>query len=112
MFHRVDMHKMLMDDALSEKGEGIPVKMVVDHPCKDIDVESGVITFANGATAQHDVVVGADGVGVRLNIDISLDHMLIFPSQLLEKSSASRLTRHHLLQPVFMPMLQPQMYTG
>ena len=68
MFHRVDMHKMLMDDALSEIGEGLPVKLVVDHPCKDIDVENGVITFANGTTARHDVVVGADGVGVSLDV--------------------------------------------
>ena len=64
MFHRVDMHKMLMNDALSKVGEGIPAKMVVDHPCSNIDVESGAITFANGCTAKHDVVVGADGVGV------------------------------------------------
>lgn len=64
MFHRVDMHKMLMNDALSEEGEGIPVRLVVDHKCSGINVESGLITFTNGATAQHDAVIGADGVGV------------------------------------------------
>jgi salicylate hydroxylase len=64
MFHRVDMHKMLMDDALSSEGQGIPVKLVVDHKCTAIDVESGWITFANGATAQHEAIIGADGVGV------------------------------------------------
>jgi len=64
MFHRVDMHKMLMDDALSEEGEGIPVKMIVDFKCSKVDTESGLITFANGATAQHDAIIGADGIGV------------------------------------------------
>ena len=64
MFHRVDMHKMLMTDALSEEGEGIPVKLIVNHKCSAIDVESGLITFTNGTTAQHEAIIGADGVGV------------------------------------------------
>ncbi len=64
MFHRVDMHKMLLDDALSEEGGGIPVKMVVDHRCSGLDVERGLITFTNGATVRHEVIIGADGVGV------------------------------------------------
>jgi salicylate hydroxylase len=64
MFHRVDMHKMLMDDALSTEGEGIPVKLVVDHKCSAINLESGLIAFTSGATAQHEVIIGADGVGV------------------------------------------------
>jgi salicylate hydroxylase len=67
MFHRVDMHKMLMDDALSTEGEGVPVKLVVDHKCTAIDVQSGLITFANGAKAPHEVIIGADGVGVCSN---------------------------------------------
>lgn len=64
MFYRMDMHKMLMEDALSELGDGIPAKLLVDHPCRNIDIESGCITFSNGVTAIHDVVIGADGVGV------------------------------------------------
>lgn len=31
MFHRQDMHKMFMDCALQEEGEGIPVKLIVNH---------------------------------------------------------------------------------
>ena len=57
---------MLMDYALSEEGDGIPVKLVVDHKCSAIDVENGWIAFESGATAKHDVVIGADGVGVRI----------------------------------------------
>lgn len=31
MFHRQDMHKMLMDTATQEQGTGTPVKLVVNH---------------------------------------------------------------------------------
>lgn len=31
MFHRQYMHKMLMDSAVSEEGEGIPAKLIVNH---------------------------------------------------------------------------------
>ncbi|KAF2008373.1 FAD/NAD(P)-binding domain-containing protein [Aaosphaeria arxii CBS 175.79] len=63
MFHRQYMHQMLMDCALQEKGEGIAAKLVVDHPCQTIDLESGWITFTNGYKAQHDLIIGADGIG-------------------------------------------------
>jgi salicylate hydroxylase len=31
--------------------------------CKDIDFNSNTITFENGVSAQHDLIVGADGIG-------------------------------------------------
>ncbi|KIW65408.1 hypothetical protein PV04_07671 [Phialophora macrospora] len=62
MFHRVNLHEMLMDSATGE-GSGIPAKLVLDHKCVDIDLDAGVITFKNGSTAHHDMVVGADGIG-------------------------------------------------
>jgi len=67
MFHRVDMHNMLMESATSERGEGPPAKLVLDHACEAIDLELGLITFKNGVTAKHDLVVGADGIGVSFN---------------------------------------------
>ncbi|KAL1955723.1 hypothetical protein VTO42DRAFT_8121 [Malbranchea cinnamomea] len=63
MFHRQYMHRMLMDCAIQEKGEGTPVKVVLNHKCKDIDLYTGRVTFENGTTAMHDVVIGADGIG-------------------------------------------------
>ncbi|KAM3436306.1 hypothetical protein NHJ13734_005139 [Beauveria thailandica] len=63
MFHRQYMHTMLKDCAMQEEGSGVPVKLVVNHQCDSIDVESGTITFKNGASAQHDLIVGADGIG-------------------------------------------------
>jgi hypothetical protein len=31
MFHRQDMHKMLLEAATSAKGEGTPCKVIIDH---------------------------------------------------------------------------------
>ncbi|KEZ39491.1 Glutamate synthase (NADPH) [Scedosporium apiospermum] len=63
MFHRQYMHRMLKDCALQEEGAGTPVKLLVNHACKDINLDTGVITFDNGVTAQHDLIVGSDGIG-------------------------------------------------
>ncbi|OAQ71785.1 salicylate hydroxylase [Purpureocillium lilacinum] len=63
MFHRQDMHRMLKECALQDEGEGTPARLVVNHKCQSIDVDAGVISFTNGTTAQHDLVVGADGIG-------------------------------------------------
>ncbi|KAK2753619.1 hypothetical protein FQN54_007396 [Arachnomyces sp. PD_36] len=63
MFHRQDMHAMLMDTAVSEGGGGVPAKLIVNHKCASIDFDTGVITFENGNVAQHDLIVGADGIG-------------------------------------------------
>ncbi|KAH8886559.1 salicylate hydroxylase [Thozetella sp. PMI_491] len=63
MFHRQYMHRMLKDCALQEEGAGTPAKLMVNHACESIDIDNGVITFANGNTAQHDLIIGADGIG-------------------------------------------------
>lgn len=81
MFHRQYMHSMLKDTAMGE-GEGPPAKLLVNHrvsqlmqglfmahntncpvKCKDIDMTTNTITFENGTKAQHDLIVGADGIG-------------------------------------------------
>lgn len=63
MFHRQYMHAMIMDSAVGSRGEGEPAKLVVNHKAKDIDLETGKVTFHNGNTATHDVIIGADGIG-------------------------------------------------
>jgi len=63
MFHRQYMHKMLRECAMQEEGKGTPAKLVVNHACQNIDLETGLITFKNGATAKHDMIVGCDGIG-------------------------------------------------
>ncbi|KAJ5239006.1 hypothetical protein N7468_003625 [Penicillium chermesinum] len=63
MFHRQYMHAMLKDSALGEDGEGQPARLIVNHRCRDIDLATNTITFENGAVSQHDLIVGADGIG-------------------------------------------------
>lgn len=66
MFHRQYMHAMLKDCALAEQGKGPPAKLVVNHKCQDIETEIGTITFHNGKTAKHDLVIGSDGIGSKV----------------------------------------------
>lgn len=69
------MHKMMLEYATGEEGAGTPAKLVVNHKCEDIQVESGLIAFTNGSTAQHELVIGADGIGsaVRKIIGITVE---------------------------------------
>ncbi|EKJ72465.1 hypothetical protein FPSE_07346 [Fusarium pseudograminearum CS3096] len=63
MFHRQYMHAMLKDTAMGEDGEGEPVKLLVKHKCTSIDIPNGTITFDNGLSVKHDLIIGADGIG-------------------------------------------------
>ncbi|KAI7779453.1 hypothetical protein LA080_000833 [Diaporthe eres] len=57
MFHRQYMHQILKNCALQEEGEGEPAKLCVNHKA------TGLVTFTNGHTARHDLIIGADGIG-------------------------------------------------
>lgn len=56
------MHRILLDAATGE-GKGTPAKLIVNHKCRDIDLETGVITFENDVSVQHEVIIGSDGIG-------------------------------------------------
>ncbi|KAK7214372.1 hypothetical protein V2G26_002375 [Clonostachys chloroleuca] len=73
MFHRQYMHTMLMDSALSESGDGIPAKLIVNHKAETVDPETGEITFSNGNKAKHDVVIGADGIGSAVRKSLGIE---------------------------------------
>ncbi|KAL1658529.1 hypothetical protein GGF50DRAFT_108483 [Schizophyllum commune] len=70
MFHRQDMHAMLLESAMSEEGEGEPVKILVDYICDDVDVEAGIAKFRNGKEVKADIIIGADGI--RSNVRTAL----------------------------------------
>ncbi|KAG5923908.1 hypothetical protein E4U42_004800 [Claviceps africana] len=73
MFHRQDMHAMLRDSALGEKGDGRAATLVVNHKCKEVDVHSGKVVFDNGSSVQHDLVIGADGIGSTVRHALGID---------------------------------------
>ncbi|SOV03712.1 related to salicylate 1-monooxygenase [Ustilago sp. UG-2017a] len=62
MFHRQDMHSMLLDTAVSTSGKGIPVEIVMDHIADHVDTETSVVTFRNGNRVAADLIVGSDGI--------------------------------------------------
>ena len=62
--YRLDLHHMLLDEALQEKGKGPPCKLVTNHSLLDVDPERGICKFENRESVQADLVVGADGIKV------------------------------------------------
>ncbi|KAJ5200836.1 Monooxygenase FAD-binding [Penicillium cf. griseofulvum] len=62
MFHRQYMHAMLKDSALGE-GEGAPATLKVNYRCRDIDLKTSTVVFENGEVINHDLIIGADGIG-------------------------------------------------
>ncbi|KAI9053229.1 hypothetical protein LZ554_002196 [Drepanopeziza brunnea f. sp. 'monogermtubi'] len=72
MFHRVDMHAMLMDSATASKYPGTPAVLKVNHRASEIDHEAGTITFENGVQATHDLIIGADGIGSQVRRTIGI----------------------------------------
>lgn len=62
MFHRKDMHQILMDAATSADGIGQPCDLYIDHICEDVNPESGEIRFRNGQSVRADLVIGSDGI--------------------------------------------------
>lgn len=70
MFHRQDMHKMLLDAATSPEGKGTPCEVVVDHICESVEVDAGIIHFENGNSVEADLVIGADGIRSKVREEI------------------------------------------
>ncbi|EEB98353.1 hypothetical protein MPER_02152, partial [Moniliophthora perniciosa FA553] len=72
MFHRQDMHKMLLTAATSTVGEGEPVDVKVDYICERVNTEEGTATFANGETIKADMIIGADGIRSRVRTGLGI----------------------------------------
>lgn len=62
-FYLMDMYAMLMECATGP-GKGEPCALRLHHACASVDYDTGRVTFSNGVTATHDLIVGADGIGV------------------------------------------------
>lgn len=106
MFHRVDMHTMLLETATQEEGEGTPCSVVVDHIAKELDAEKGTVTFENGITIQADLIIGADGIRVSLVRGLTMKSQTD-PSQLRTVGRSlphRRHPRHQVGQPDLLPL--------
>jgi salicylate hydroxylase len=63
--HRSDVHDELMRVAVGE-GEGPPVKLHLGSRVIDCNPEDGTITLKGGQIVHADLVVGADGLHVKV----------------------------------------------
>ena len=64
-FHRVDLHRVLLEAASGEDGEGRPAEIVLGRAVVGVDADQGIIKFEDGEEVQSDLVVIADGAHVR-----------------------------------------------
>lgn len=61
-FHRIDIHNVLKDYAISEEGEGTPCELICNHKAIEVDYKSGRVVFENGIETQADLIIAADGI--------------------------------------------------
>jgi salicylate hydroxylase len=66
MFHRVDLHKGLLELATGKNGEGNPAKVKLESAAVDIDCMEGLVKFEDGTEVKKDLIIIADGVHVSL----------------------------------------------
>lgn len=79
-FHRIDLHKHLKEVALSGGGRGQPAKLETWHRAVELDPEAGHITFENGKSATHDLVICADGIRSAMREQLGIIPQVV-PSQ-------------------------------
>ena len=62
MAHRAHLHSQLKAAAVSEEGQGNPVKLNTSSKVVKVDPQAATITLADTTSISADVTVGADGV--------------------------------------------------
>jgi salicylate hydroxylase len=69
-FHRVDLHKGLLDLAVErDECKGLPAVIRLGCQVQGVDFSEGNIVFANGKSIKKDLIVVADGAHVSLNTE-------------------------------------------
>lgn len=62
LVHRAHLHTTLKDIATGSAGKGRPANLQVSSRVKNVNPQSGIITFEDGSQVRGDLVIGADGV--------------------------------------------------
>jgi 2-polyprenyl-6-methoxyphenol hydroxylase-like FAD-dependent oxidoreductase len=63
--HRIQLHEALKEHAGDPNAEGPPVVLKKLQKVTQVDAETATITLQDGTTVTGDLILGADGVGVR-----------------------------------------------
>ena len=66
LVHRVDLHNKLKSEATSTSRPGVPVKLHLACNVTDMDLANARVTLQDGRIFEGDVLLGADGLHVRL----------------------------------------------
>jgi 2-polyprenyl-6-methoxyphenol hydroxylase-like FAD-dependent oxidoreductase len=66
--HRIDLHNALKEIATREYGKGKPVVIHLQSKVVGVDIERPSITLQTGKSIVGDLILGADGVHVRLRL--------------------------------------------
>lgn len=61
-FHRIDIHNVLRQAAVSTQGVGSPCKLILSSRVAKVDYEKGQITLEDGNVLFGDLIVAADGI--------------------------------------------------
>jgi 2-polyprenyl-6-methoxyphenol hydroxylase-like FAD-dependent oxidoreductase len=64
--HRTDLHDELKRLAVGEDGAGPLAKLNLGQEVASCDPVAGTLTLKNGEVHQADLIIGADGIHVRL----------------------------------------------
>jgi 2-polyprenyl-6-methoxyphenol hydroxylase-like FAD-dependent oxidoreductase len=64
LIHRVALHDALKKTATSKEGAGKPAVLNTANRVESVDPAKGMMTLANGAVVEADLIVGADGIYV------------------------------------------------
>ena len=71
-FQRCDLHRILLETAISTNGVGAPCTLVTSHRAVEVEAELGKVTFENGGIITADLVIAADGIHSRIRSAIGI----------------------------------------
>jgi 2-polyprenyl-6-methoxyphenol hydroxylase-like FAD-dependent oxidoreductase len=70
--HRIDLHEALKNAVTNPNDTDTPAIILTSSRIVDVDASAGTITLDSGERISGDMVIGADGIGVRNPFSITI----------------------------------------